>query len=191
VRYAGKYQGLVRVSSVALASLRADIARYKQDSWLIGPWYISERTIWFVVAYRLGQRLLEIRSPLLKRILLFPYSLIFTFVQALTNIEVWPNAQIGPGLRIYHGGNIVINSGAVIGSNVILRQGVTIGARTAGGTLFPVIGDGVEFGAYAQVYGAVTVGADAKIGAMSVVLNDVAAGAVVAGAPARVIRAAA
>ena len=66
------------------------------------------------------------------------------------------------------------------------RQGVTIGNRREDGPV-PVIGDNVEFGAYAQVFGGVHVGDGSKIGAMSVVLHDVPAGATVVGAPAKVV----
>jgi len=50
-----------------------------------------------------------------------------------------------------------------------------------------VIGNRVEFGAYAQVLGGIVVGDDAKIGAMSVVLSDVPPGATAVGVPANVI----
>jgi serine O-acetyltransferase len=49
----------------------------------------------------------------------------------------------------------------------------------------PVIGDDVELGAYAQVLGGVRIGDGARIGAMTVVLTDVPAGATVVGNPAR------
>jgi len=67
-----------------------------------------------------------------------------------------------------------------------MRQGVTIGNRREGGPV-PVIGDNVEFGAYAQVLGGVRVGDNCRIGAMSVVLSDVPDGATAVGAPARII----
>jgi serine O-acetyltransferase len=63
---------------------------------------------------------------------------------------------------------------------------VTIGSRVDGGPV-PVLEDDVDLGAYAQVLGDVRVGKGAKIGAMSVVLCDVPAGATAVGVPARVI----
>ncbi len=51
----------------------------------------------------------------------------------------------------------------------------------------PVIGDNVEFGAYAQVLGPITIGEGATIGAMSVVLKDVPPGATAVGIPARIL----
>ena len=51
----------------------------------------------------------------------------------------------------------------------------------------PVREDDVELGAYAQILGGVRIGRGAKIGAMSVVLNDVPPGATAVGIPARVL----
>lgn len=148
---------------------------------------MSERTVWAVVTYRVGQRLLEPGNRWWRKVIGVPYGMLLTAVQAATGIEIMPTTTIGPGLRIYHGTGLVVNSGAVIGARAVLRQGVTIGAREAGGRDFPVIGDGVEFGAYAQVFGDVRVGDGARIGSLSVVLSDVPAGCTAVGAPARVI----
>ena len=52
----------------------------------------------------------------------------------------------------------------------------------------PVIGDDVFIGAYAQILGGVRIGDGAKIGALSVVLDDVPAGATAVGIPARIVR---
>ena len=63
---------------------------------------------------------------------------------------------------------------------------MTIGNREAGGPT-PVLEDDVELGAYAQILGGVRVGKGAKVGAMSVVLQDVPPGATAVGIPARII----
>jgi len=75
-----------------------------------------------------------------------------------------------------------------MGRACTLRQGVTIGNKTEGGPV-PVLEDDVELGAYAQVLGGVVLRSGCRVGAMSVVLHDVAAGVTVAGAPARPLHA--
>jgi serine O-acetyltransferase len=64
--------------------------------------------------------------------------------------------------------------------------GVIVGNRDSAAA--PVIGDRVTISAGSYVLGAVKVGDNAVVGAMSLVLADVPAGAIVAGVPARVIR---
>ena len=65
-------------------------------------------------------------------------------------------------------------------------EGNTIGNRVEGGPV-PVLEDDVELGAYAQVLGGIRIGRGAKIGAMSVVLQDVPPGATAVGIPAKII----
>ena len=110
----------------------------------------------------------------------------FRGVEVLTGISIDVNAVIGPGVRIFHFGNIFVHGSAVLGANCTLRHGVTIGCIGEDGPA-PTIGDGVEFGAYAQVLGGVAVGDGARIGAMSLVISDVPAGVSAVGVPARIV----
>ena len=104
----------------------------------------------------------------------------------LLHIEIPAAARIGTRLRVFHGHGLVLHPAAVLGDDCVLRQGVTVGNRgSARDDEVPVIGDRVEFGANAQVLGAVRVGDDAVIGAGAVVLHDVPPGTAVAGIPAR------
>ena len=106
-------------------------------------------------------------------------------------IELRYRTKIGRGLALFHGVALVVHEGAVIGANCTLRQSTTIGAKQlADGTqsACPVLGDGVDVGANVVILGPVKIGDRAVIGAGSVVVKDVPAGAVVAGNPARVIR---
>ena len=107
-------------------------------------------------------------------------------IETVTGISITKGAVIGSGLRIHHFGGIIIHSKAQIVKGCTLRQGCTIGERSEGGPV-PIIGDNVDFGAYAQVLGGVRVGDGAKIDAMSVVLEDVPPGATAVGIPARII----
>jgi serine O-acetyltransferase len=65
---------------------------------------------------------------------------------------------------------------------------VTVGPTGIRSMEYPVIGDRVMIFPGAKVLGAITIGDDAVIGASSLVVEDVPAGAVVSGNPARVIR---
>lgn len=107
--------------------------------------------------------------------------------------EIHPTAQIGPGLLLQHSSGVVIGGAVRIGRNCRLSQGATLGyssANSAGEWAQPVVGDDVTIGAHAVVLGGVRVGDGAAIGANSVVTSDIEPGTVVAGVPARVIRAA-
>jgi serine O-acetyltransferase len=136
--------------------------------------------------YRMGRRVHARRHSLLGRIAMKLYWLPYRLIETAVGITLPVSAQIGPGLRIWHFGNVIVHPDAVIGANCTLRQGVTIGNRNNDGPV-PRIGDNVEFGAYAQVLGDVTVGNNCKIGAMSVVLCDVPDNATAVGIPAKVI----
>jgi serine O-acetyltransferase len=95
---------------------------------------------------------------------------------------------IGPGLYFSHFGGIVVNADARIGRNCNVGHGVTIGQANRGKRQgVPTIGDNVFIGPGAKIFGNVTVGSGAAIGANAVVTTDVPAGAVVAGAPAKVV----
>jgi len=96
--------------------------------------------------------------------------------------------SIGPGLYLPHYGGIVLNRRCVIGANCNLSHQVTIGIANRGELKgCPVIGDRVYIGPGAKIFGALTIGDDAAIGANAVVTRDVPANAVAAGVPARVI----
>jgi serine O-acetyltransferase len=70
----------------------------------------------------------------------------------------------------------------------MLYQGVTLGGRSLEKVKrHPTLADGVTVGAGARVLGAITIGAGAQVGANSVVVRDVPAGAVVVGVPGRVL----
>jgi len=106
----------------------------------------------------------------------------------LTGIEIHPGARIGRGVFIDHGMGVVIGETAVIGDNCLLYQGVTLGGTgKANGKRHPTLAENVVVGAGAKVLGAITVGANTRIGAGSVLLRDVSANSTVVGIPGRVI----
>ena len=160
---------------------QADLARYPRKP------FFKEQSIWVIWIYRFGRRIEKRQHGLYKTILIKLYWPLFRLFETITGISLPKEANIGPGLRIWHFGNIFINPATVIGSHCTLRQGVTIGNRDDSKDV-PIIGDNVEFGAYAQVLGSVVIGNNVKIGAMSVVLSDVPDGATAVGVPAKIIK---
>lgn len=106
-----------------------------------------------------------------------------------TGIEIHPGATIGKGLFIDHGHGVIIGETAVVGDNVTLYQGVTLGGTgKEKGKRHPTIGDNVMISAGAKVLGSFTVGENSKIGAGSVVVNEVPPNCTVVGIPGRVVK---
>lgn len=86
---------------------------------------------------------------------------------------------------------IFISQGAVIGRGVVIFHQVTIGSNTlkdSKGAGTPVIKDNVFIGVGAKVIGKVTVGTNARIGANTVVVNDVPDNATVVLSDVRIIQ---
>ena len=107
-----------------------------------------------------------------------------------TGIEIHPGAQIGDGLFIDHGVGVIIGETTIIGNNVTLYQGVTLGGTgKEHGKRHPTIEDNVMISAGAKVLGSFTVGRNSKIGAGSVVLEEVPPNCTVVGVPGRIVNA--
>lgn len=106
-----------------------------------------------------------------------------------TGIEIHPGAVIGNGLFIDHGAGVVIGETTIIGDNVTLYQGVTLGGTgKETGKRHPTLGDNVMVSAGAKLLGSFTVGENSKIGAGSIVLNEVPPNCTVVGIPGRVVK---
>jgi serine O-acetyltransferase len=109
-------------------------------------------------------------------------------VRGMTGIEIHPGATLGSGLFIDHGMGVVIGETAEIGVDVTLYHGVTLGGTSLNkGKRHPTIGDRVVVGAGAKVLGAITIGADSRVGANAVVVREVPANSVVVGVPGQVV----
>ena len=106
-----------------------------------------------------------------------------------TGIEIHPGAQIGKGFFIDHGTGVVIGETAIIGDNVTLYQGVTLGGTgKEHGKRHPTIGNNVMISTGAKVLGSFKIGDNSKIGAGSVVLEEVPPNSTVVGVPGRVVK---
>ena len=106
-----------------------------------------------------------------------------------TGIEIHPGATIGKGLFIDHGSGVIIGETTIIGDNVTLYQGVTLGGTgKEQGKRHPTLRDNVMVSAGAKVIGSFTIGENSKIGAGSVVLEEVPPNCTVVGVPGRIVR---
>ena len=148
-------------------------ARSKIEVFLLYP------TIHALIAYRISHYLYINKLFFLAR-------LISQISRFFTGIEIHPGAKIGRGLVIDHGMGVVIGETAEIGDNVLLYHGVTLGGTGKDkGKRHPTVGNNVVIGAGAKVLGPIYIGSNSKIGANSVVLNNVPEGATAVGIPAK------
>jgi len=135
-----------------------------------------------IVYYRLANRLWRMG-------LRFPARLLSWFARLVTNVDIHPGATIGRRFFIDHGAGVVIGETAEIGDDVTLYHGVTLGGTSwRVGKRHPTIEDRVLIGAGAKVLGPITVCAGARVGANSVVVEDVPPEMTVVGIPGKIVR---
>ena len=119
----------------------------------------------------------------------FPARVLSWWARVVTNVDIHPAARIGRRLFIDHGAGVVIGETAEIGDDVTLYHGVTLGGTSwTPGKRHPTLGSGVLIGAGAKILGPITIGANARVGANSVVVDEVAPGMTVVGIPGRIVR---
>ncbi len=135
-----------------------------------------------LLAHRAAHALAEAGVPLLPRTIAY-------LTRAVTGVEIHPAAEIGKEFFIDHGSGVVIGETARIGDRVTLYQGVTLGGTGfQRGKRHPTLGDNVTVGSGAKLLGPIAVGDGAKIGANTVVVEDVPPGATVVGNPGHPVR---
>jgi len=165
-----------------LKEVRADVkAARERDPAAQGVSSFEILTSWAgvqaLLAHRAAHALMEAGVPLLPRAIAY-------LTRAITGIEVHPAAQIGREFFIDHGSGVVIGETAAIGNCVTLYQGVTLGGTGfQRGKRHPTLGNNVTVGSGAKLLGPIAVGDGAKIGANTVVVEDVPPGATVVGNP--------
>lgn len=109
-------------------------------------------------------------------------------ISELFGVDIHPAAVIGHGVMMDHATGIVIGETALVENDVLFWHGVTLGGTSLnGGDRHPKIRQGVHLGAGATLLGPVEVGAGSRVGAGSVVVENVPAGVTVVGIPARVV----
>jgi serine O-acetyltransferase len=119
------------------------------------------------VLYRGKARLQSLGVPVIPRIL-------HRYAMSIAQVCIGDPVVVQPGIYLAHG-QVVIDGLVEIGRGAVIFPWVTIGLR-AGNIRGPVIGRNVHIGTGAKVIGPVTVHRDARVGANSVVVHDVAAG---------------
>jgi len=140
--------------------------------------YPGLHAVWI---YRLTHQLYKARLFLGAR-------LISQWARAVTGVEIHPGAEIGKRLFIDHGMGVVFGETAVVGDDVTIYQGVTLGGTGKDkGKRHPTIHNGVVIGAGAQVLGNITVGENSRVGAASVVIDDVPDNSTIVGVPGHII----
>jgi serine O-acetyltransferase len=165
-------------SDVASARDRDPAARGVDTVEILASW----AGVQALLAHRVSHALYEVGVPLAPRTLAFAS-------RAITGIEIHPAAKIGNEFFIDHGAGVVIGETAEIGDRVTLYQGVTLGGTGfARGKRHPTIGDDVTVGSGAKLLGPVEVGHGAKIGANTVVIEDVPPNSTVVGNPGHPVR---
>jgi serine O-acetyltransferase len=130
-----------------------------------------------LLSHRFAHALLRAGVPVAPRVLAY-------LARSVTGVEIHPAAQIGREFFIDHGAGVVIGETAEIGTRVTLYQGVTLGGTGfQRGKRHPTLGDNVTIGSGAKLLGPIAVGDGAKVGANTVVVEDVPPGATVVGNP--------
>jgi len=109
-------------------------------------------------------------------------------ISVTLGVDIHPAARIGSGIMFDHATGIVIGETAVIEDDVSILHSVTLGGTgKSSGDRHPKIRRGVLLSAGCKIIGNIEIGENAKVGAGSVVLNDVPANVSVAGVPAKII----
>jgi len=135
-----------------------------------------------ILAHRVAHALWESQIPVAPRVIAYAS-------RAVTGVEIHPAAKIGSDFFIDHGSGVVIGETTEIGDRVTLFQGVTLGGTGfARGKRHPTLRDDVTVGSGAKLLGPVTVGRNAKVGANTVVIEDVPANSTVVGNPGHPVR---
>ena len=138
--------------------------------------------LYAIFVYRVAHELYESGVPLIPRIM-------SEYAHGATGIDINPGAQIGEYFFIDHGTGIVVGETTVIGDHVKLYQGVTLGGNgKETGKRHPTLKDNVMVSAGAKIIGSFTIGENSKIGAGSVVIEEVPPNCTVVGVPGHIVK---
>lgn len=138
--------------------------------------------VWAIINHRVANKLYYKGFKKLARV-------IAGISSFFTKTDIHPAASIGRRVFIDHAIGVVIGATAIVEDDVLIYQGVTLGGVSLNkGKRHPTIKSNVVLGSGAKVLGNITIGANSKIGANSVVVVDVPENSTAVGVPARIIK---
>jgi len=165
-------------ADVATARERDPAARRAGTVEILSSW----AGVQALLAHRIAHALHEAEVPLA------PLAISYA-TRSVTGVEIHPAARVGGDFFIDHGSGVVIGETAEIGDRVTLYQGVTLGGTGfQRGKRHPTLGDNVTVGSGAKLLGPIEVGHGAKVGANTVVVDDVPPNATVVGNPGHTVK---
>ena len=134
-----------------------------------------------VLLYRIAHFFWKLGVPFIPRY-------ISDIARELTAIDIHPGAEIGSEFFIDHGAGVVIGETAEIGNNVTIYSGVVLGGTNLEQKKrHPTLGNDIVVGTGAKILGPITIGDNVRVGANSVVVNNVPPHCVVVGVPAKIV----
>jgi serine O-acetyltransferase len=136
-----------------------------------------------IILYRLSHALHTVGVPVIPRAISY-------FGRFLTGAEIHPGAKIGKNFFIDHATGVVIGETAEIGDNVMMYHGVTLGGHgwwrdEKGSKRHPTVEDNVTIGVGAAILGPVTIKKNSRIGALTVIIDDIPENSTVVGSKGR------
>jgi Serine acetyltransferase len=141
-----------------------------------------------VAVQRVGVWRMKLEPKILRAPFSILYRALFRKIRNTYGIELPYTVQLGRRVIIEHQNAIVIHGDCSIGDDCIIRQGVTMGNRYLDRPFdAPKLGDRVNVGAGAKIFGNVIIGDDVNIGANAVVLSDIPSGKTAVGIPAKIL----
>jgi serine O-acetyltransferase len=136
-----------------------------------------------VLHYRLSHALLVLSGTGDNKALADCARIVSTRGKLLSGAEIHHYSSIGNRFILDHGIGTVIGETCKIGDDCYVLGGVTIGATGIAGNpsikRHPTIGDRVEVGAFARLYGNITIGDDVFIGPHCLIKDDLPSNSIV------------
>lgn len=143
---------------------------------------------WAVFWHRFGNWRMSVRWRPLRVPLSVIYRVMAKLGEIMGGISLPYSVVLGRRVKLEHFGGMVLIA-KQIGDDVVIRQNTTFGiASLEDLQARPTIGDRVQLGAGVVVIGDIEIGADTIVGANAVVTQNLPAGVVAVGVPARILK---